>query len=97
MGFVEVREAPSIGLSCLGLSPTTACSIELGAVWTVAALLPLATALLLPGSKVFRFLVTVRALALKPTLSPRLANCVRSRDYTEDEFFRAVGAEIGWV
>ena len=95
MGFVEASEALRIGWSCSG--PGTACSIELGAVWMGTVLLLLGTGLLRAGRKLFRFLSTVRALALEPALSRRLANWVRSRDYAEDEFFRADGAEAGWA
>jgi glutamate-1-semialdehyde 2,1-aminomutase len=40
---------------------------------------------------------TLRALALAPTLSRRLARWVKPHSYSEDEFFRADGASEPWV
>ncbi len=36
-------------------------------------------------------------MALMPTLSRQLASWVKSRDYTEEEFLRADGAEERWI
>ena len=42
--------------------------------------------------KVLTLILTWRALAWLPSLSRRLSNWVKARDYTEEEFFRADGA-----
>ncbi len=48
-------------------------------------------------SKLLTLLYTVRALAWMPPLSRRLSKWVRSRDYSEDGFLAADGAEASWV
>jgi hypothetical protein len=49
------------------------------------------------GRKLLAYLWTLRALALAPTLSRRLSQWVKSRDYSDEEFLRADGAEERWV
>ena len=49
------------------------------------------------GRKLVTAFLTVRALALAPAFSRRLSKWVRSRDYSNEEFLRADGAEERWL
>ena len=41
--------------------------------------------------------LTLRALAVTPTLSRYLSRWVKSRDYSDEEFMRADGADARWA
>lgn len=49
------------------------------------------------GRKCITALLTLRAIALAPTLSRRLAPWVKSYDYTDEEFLRVDGAGEPWI
>lgn len=72
-------------------------SADLGYGWLLASLLFITIAVLFLARKLVLTVITLRALALAPTLSRRVSKWVKSRDYSEEEFFRADGADEGWV
>jgi glutamate-1-semialdehyde 2,1-aminomutase len=49
------------------------------------------------GRKLATAVVTLRAMAWTPTLARRLSKWVKSRPYSDAEFFRADGAEGPWI
>ena len=51
----------------------------------------------LTGRRLVAAVITLRARALTPAISRRLADWVRPRPYSEEEFFRADGAPERWV
>ena len=84
-------------MSCWGLGETTPCYGEVGGLWIISGVLLFVIAVLYLGRKLFFSVITLRALALAPTLSRRLSKWVKSRDYSHEEFFMADGAEDIWV
>jgi len=84
-------EAIETWKTCIAVS-SRAC--QLGAVdaWLLAGLVVGVGLATHTGRKLMRSVLTLPALALMPALSRRLANWVKSRDYTEEEFLHADGA-----
>ena len=82
---------------CLDLTSTRGCQLELFDGLMVAGLVVgLALAVGLYRSAAAS-LVTLRATALVPALSRRLARWVTAHDYSDSEFFAADGANEPWV
>jgi glutamate-1-semialdehyde 2,1-aminomutase len=52
---------------------------------------------ILAARKLVMAAYTLRALALTPAFSRRLSGWVRSRDYSDEDFYRADGAGARWV
>ncbi|MGH7963639.1 MAG: aminotransferase class III-fold pyridoxal phosphate-dependent enzyme [Candidatus Binatia bacterium] len=84
-------------IACLDLHSTGACQLEPGDGWSVLGLLFFVCVAALAGRKLITALVTLRALALTPTLSRRLSKWVKSRDYSDEEFLRADGVGERWM
>jgi glutamate-1-semialdehyde 2,1-aminomutase len=82
---------------CVGIRSTEACSLAAADFWILAGLLAGVLLVTFAVRKVIGIVLTLPALALMPSLSRRLANWVRARDYTEEEFLRADGAGEAWV
>ena len=86
-----------IGMLGLDFHSTTSGIGEFGNGWILTGVLLLAIAFFFLGRKLIMTLITLRALAFAPTLSRRIAKWVKSRDYSEEEFFRADGADERWT
>jgi glutamate-1-semialdehyde 2,1-aminomutase len=69
---------------------------RLGQGWAAMTLLGLVLILIL-GRPVTKRILTLRALAIAPTLLRILSKWLRSRSYSEEEFLRADGADEQWV
>src|ERR1700680_4249350 len=65
--------------------------------WILAGLFLLTLVSVLAVRKALTAFLTLRALALTPTLSRYLSRWVKSHDYSDDGFMRADGAEERWV
>jgi glutamate-1-semialdehyde 2,1-aminomutase len=96
MGML-LSEAVQRWAACLGGNSTRVCQFESGDGWVLLGLLFAAVLAVFVGGKLARALVTLRALAWTPTLARRLSKWVKSRAYSDEEFFRADGAEGHWV
>ena len=83
--------------ACAGVRSTEACQLVPADFWILAGLVAGVLLVAYAGRKAIRALLTWPALAVMPALSRRLANWVKSRDYTEEEFLRADGAGETWV
>jgi glutamate-1-semialdehyde 2,1-aminomutase len=79
------------------MGPTQGCQFSSADFWIFAGILAGILCLAYAGRKVFGALLTWRALAWMPSVSRRLANWVKARDYTEEEFLRADGAGDTWL
>jgi glutamate-1-semialdehyde 2,1-aminomutase len=79
---------------CLGIN---ASSIGWHGGWTWAGALVLALLALVAYRKARTTYLTLKALAVTPTLSRYLSRWVKSRDYSDEEFMRADGADPCWV
>lgn len=90
-------EALQRWIACLGVRSTGGCQLEWGDAWVVPGLLLVVALATLVGRKAFTALVTLRAMAWTPTLARRLSTWVKSRAYSDEEFFRADGAEGHWI
>ena len=73
------------------------CQLIFNDPWLILGLVLAVVFAVLAGRKILTVVMTLRALALMPPLSRRLSNWVKSRDYKEDEFLRADGANQTWV
>jgi len=94
MGFSEALQRWAV---CLGLSAPGTCHVEWGDGWLVLGLFVGMGVVGLAGRQLVTTVVTWRALALTPIFSRYLSQWVQSRDFSEDEFFRADGAEEPWI
>jgi glutamate-1-semialdehyde 2,1-aminomutase len=83
--------------ACLGQRSTDACQLGWTNGWLLAAFVIGAVVLTYASRKITRCLLTLPARAWMPALSRTLSNWVKTRDYTEDEFFCADGAAQSWV
>ena len=83
--------------ACLGLSTTGVCQLQWGDGWVLLALLLGAVLTALAGRKLTLACITLRAMAWTPTLARRLSKWVKSHAYSDEEFFRADGAEGHWI
>ncbi len=84
-------------MACLGVSSTGVRQPEWGDGWVLLGLLLGAVLAVFAGRKLAAALVTLRAMAWTPTLARRLSKWVRSRAYSDEEFFQADGAEGHWI
>jgi glutamate-1-semialdehyde 2,1-aminomutase len=92
-----IEEALQRGVGCVSVRSAEACQLAPADLFIVAGFLAAALLVTYGGRKVVRNLLTLPALALMPALSRRLANWVKARDYTEEEFLRADGAGETWI
>ena len=83
--------------ACFDARAVGSCQLIFNDPWLVLGLVLGVVFVILAGRKILTFVMTLRALALMPPLSRRLSNWVKSRDYKEDEFLRADGANQTWV
>jgi glutamate-1-semialdehyde 2,1-aminomutase len=83
--------------ACFDVGSTDNCQLASLDGWLWVGLLAGALLVAYTGRKIVRVLLTFPALALMPALSRRLANWMKARDYTEEEFLRADGAGEIWV
>jgi hypothetical protein len=65
--------------------------------WILLGLLFLLFLVVVAGRKLATLLLTLRAVALVPMISRGLSKCVKTRDYSDDEFLRADGAATRWI
>jgi glutamate-1-semialdehyde 2,1-aminomutase len=83
--------------SCLGLGSAGRCQLEWADAWVVLGLLFTVAVVAVAGRQAIAALVTWRAMAWTPTLARRLSTWVKSRAYSDEEFFQADGAEGHWI
>ena len=83
--------------ACLGLNLTETCTLEVQDGWVGLGLLVIVVCAVFLGRKLITALLTLRALALAPTLSRRLSRWVKSHDYSDQEFLQADGAGERWI
>jgi glutamate-1-semialdehyde 2,1-aminomutase len=90
-------EATQRWTRCFGETTTEACQLGSMDVLALMGILIGGLVLFYAGRKLIASLLTLPAVALMPTVSRKLSNWVKSRDYTEDEFVQADGAPDRWV
>lgn len=83
--------------ACFGMDSTETCTFVPGDGWVVLGLLLVVCVATFIGQKLVTALYTLRAMALVPMVSRRLATWVKAQDYADEEFFRADGAEEPWI
>jgi len=81
---------------CLSANSTANCTITAQDSWLWLGLLSLPF-LFIAGRRLLTAVVTFRALALTPMFSRRLSHWVKSRDYSDEEFLSADGANGRWL
>lgn len=79
---------------CLGIN---AAAVNWHSGWTWMMMVALAILALVALRKALTALLTLRALAITPTLSRYLSRWVKSQDYADDEFLCADGADARWA
>src|SRR5262245_19806597 len=94
---MRLEEAIQRWAGCVGGRSSEVCQLVPPDFWILAVLLAGVLLVAYAARKVIGFILTLRALALMPALSRRLANWVKARDYTEKEFLVADGAGEAWV
>jgi glutamate-1-semialdehyde 2,1-aminomutase len=94
---MALGEALARWMACLGMNATGVCQLQSGDGWVLLGFLCVVFLAAFIGGKLVTALLTLRAMALTPTLSRRLSTWVKSRDYSDEEFFRADGAEERWI
>jgi len=67
-------------------------TINLGWEWAIALLVLFSVVF---GRRIFYFLTSLPALSLTPSVSRKLSWLVKTRHYSEDDFFAADGAPVG--
>jgi glutamate-1-semialdehyde 2,1-aminomutase len=82
--------------ACLGMNSTAVCTLGSEDGWLVLGLLFLVFFAAAAWQKLVTAFWTLRAIALAPMLSRRLSPWVKSCAYSDEEFFRADGAEERW-
>jgi glutamate-1-semialdehyde 2,1-aminomutase len=92
-----LSEALHRWIACLGLGWTEGCQLDWGDGWVFLGLLFGAVLAVYAGRKLATAFVTLRATAWTPTLVRRLSKWVKARAYSDEEFFRADGAEGPWI
>lgn len=65
--------------------------------WILLGLLFLPFLTIVAGRKLATLLLTLRAVALAPTISRGLSKWVKAKDYSDDKFLRADGAGTRWI
>lgn len=93
---VAERSSPQMD-GCLGVTSTGVCQLEWGDGWVFLGLLLSAVLAVFAVRKLATAFMTLRAMAWTPTLARRLSKWVKSRAYSDEEFFRADGAEGPWI
>ncbi len=83
--------------ACVDARTIETCRLDSMDGWFLLGLFLLVLLAIYACRKVLTLILTWRALAWLPSLSRRLSNWVKARDYTEEEFFRADGAAGPWV
>ena len=83
--------------ACLGFNSAATCTFAWGDGWLLLGLVVLGVVVAFVSRKLVITLFTLRAMALAPTLSRRLSKWVKSRDYSDEAFFCADGAEQPWI
>src|SRR4030095_4036938 len=71
--------------------------VESTDAWLALALILGAALLFRLGRRLLLALALLRAMAWTPALARRLSRLVKSNDYSEENFFRADGADDRWV
>src|SRR6185436_6473230 len=94
MIFEDVMQKSGL---CLDVGSNATCSFGPLEIWLLLGAAGFGVFFFATASRLTRNLRTLPALAWMPVLSRRLANWVKSRDYTEAEFLRADGAGEAWV
>jgi glutamate-1-semialdehyde 2,1-aminomutase len=92
-----LEEAIQKWAGCVKVRSLEACQFVRADFWILAGLVAGVLLVAYAGRKFIRALLTWPALAVMPAISRRLANWVKARDYTEEEFLRADGAGETWV
>ena len=92
-----LNEAIERWTACLPTQPVRTCHFESIDGWLFAGILLIAVFIGHAGQRLIRTVATLPALAWLPMFSRWLANWVKSRDYTEEEFLRADGAGEPWA
>ncbi len=94
-----LREALSNALELVGAESTAAGSwlLGLGEGWLAVLVVVCLTLGVLVTWKLIQRLATLRATSFTPRVARLLSNVVASRDYSEDEFLAADGAEGEWI
>ncbi len=72
-------------------------TVEWGNAWLTLGLLCVLCVVVVVGRKLVTAVMTLRALALAPTVSRRLSTWVKSYAYSDEEFVRADGGGERWV
>src|SRR5690242_639720 len=83
--------------ACLGVYSGGACTLAAGDGWLLLGLLCFVVVAAYTIRKLITTALTLRATALVPALSRRLANWVQARHYSDQEFLRADGAGESWI
>jgi glutamate-1-semialdehyde 2,1-aminomutase len=92
-----LEEAIQRFAGCVARRSIEACLSDPADFWILAGLLAAVLFVVYAGRKAARAILTLPALALMSSVSRRLANWVKARDYTEREFLRADGAGENWA
>ncbi|MGE0825339.1 MAG: aminotransferase class III-fold pyridoxal phosphate-dependent enzyme [Candidatus Binatia bacterium] len=92
---MSVNETLYPWIGCLTGTSLAACVPTSWYGWLVLSLVLVFVAVI--GRRLIATLLTLRALAWTPLISRRLAKWVKSRSYSDEEFFRADGAEVRWA
>ena len=82
--------------ACFGLPSTAVCRAESGDGWILLGLLFVVGFVAFMGRKLLTAIVTIRALAMTPLLSRIVSKWFKSRNFSDEEFFRADGAGEQW-
>lgn len=84
-------------LAYFGIDSTAPWTFALDDFWLGLGLVVGGFVVLSVGRRLLTGLLTVRAVAFVPFFSRLLSKWVKSRDYSDEEFFRADGAEEKWI
>ena len=82
--------------ACFGLPATAVCQVESGDGWILLGLVVVVSFITFAGRKLLTAIVTIRALAIIPLLSRIVSKWVKSRNFSDEEFFHADGAGEQW-
>ena len=91
-----VEEALRRWAECFGLPATAVCQVESGDGWILLGLVVVVLFITFAGRKLLTAAVTMRALAITPLLSRIVSKWVKSRNFSDEEFFHADGAGEQW-
>src|SRR5271163_3594929 len=82
---------------CLGINSTAPLKFEWGSAPALVGLLLVFFLAVIAARRLVTTLITLRAVALVPRFSRYLSKWVGSRDYSDDDFYRADGAGERWI